>query len=52
MTANEPIQPTHHRCPEAPGPDDTHHLIPKAGVPTCVYCKKTHSQLVEDVSRA
>jgi hypothetical protein len=32
---------------KAPWPPDgpTHHLIPRSGVPTCRYCKKTRSEL-------
>lgn len=52
MTREEPIQPTHHACPEGPAPDATHHMLTKGGVPTCTYCKKTHSELVEEISRA
>ena len=41
MTTSELYDPARH-------PDNvTHHLLPRAAGPTCRYCKRTRSQLVE-----
>lgn len=37
--------PTQEMCPESPY-GDTHHLVLKGGAPTCEYCGKTRSELV------
>jgi len=48
------INVTHFHCdarePAIPADEKTHHLVPKKGVQTCLFCHKTERELREELT--